>query len=203
MLKVFFFQKLKTFLFCFLSKNRPKKHLLLLIVISIQTIFFGQNLYEYKFRVKLKSQPSKYTIKTKDTILGKNKGILNFQVINNNGDTIPFVVIKIKNILIDTSIWSDFNGFASIVLPSGIFSINIAYISYNHITIEKLTVKENTSYNIKISLGKSSTLNIYHIYSVRKLRKKEIKKLVDDLKNDNTENNELIKNATCQIMMEI
>ncbi|MBX7093349.1 MAG: hypothetical protein K1X56_01410 [Flavobacteriales bacterium] len=163
---------------------------------------FGQKKYKHKYRQHLTSQESNFTSKTTDTILQTDKSILTFQILDNKGDAIPFANITIRNSVTDTTIHSDFDGFVSIKLSSGTFSITIFSLQFTPITLDNFIVKENTKTDIKTSLGLSNALRIALIYSIRKLTDEEIKKIVDDLSNDKEES-ELIKNKTCYIMWEI
>lgn len=173
-----------------------------MLIILFPTIVFGQKKYKHKYRHYLTSQESSYTSETIDTILQTNKSILNFQILANKGEAIPFAKIRIKNSEIDTTIHTDLNGFASIKLTSGTFSVSIFSLHFTPITLDNFILNEQTKTNIKTALGHSNALRIALIYSIRKLTDEEIKKIIDDLSNDREEN-ELIKNKTCYIMWEI
>lgn len=178
------------------------RRLLILIIFFIPIAVFGQEKYKYKYRKHLASQQSSFSVSKRDTILESNKSILKFEILNKKEEAIPFANIRIKNSQIDTSFSSNIDGIAYIKLPSGTFSVSIFSHDITPIAIRKFLVKENTNTSIKTSLGLSNTLEIALIYSIRKLSKKEIKNLINDLSNESREN-ELIKNKTCYLMWEI
>ena len=162
----------------------------------------GQEKYKFKYRQFLTRVESTYSATTTDTLLESNKSVLSFQILDKQGETVPFQHITIKNNEVEKSFLTDLNDFFTITMTSGTFSISIYGQIYTPITIDNFNLKESKKVNIKISLGRANEMKIALISSVRKLTDEEIEKIIDDLSNGR-EDNQLIKNKTCFIGWEL
>lgn len=162
----------------------------------------GQQQYKFKYRKYLVSQPSSYTDTSKAIHTDTDKSVLSFRILDKKGDGLAFARVTIKNRFRDTALQADNKGFVTITLNSGIYSISIFSLLFTPIILSDYAVQSKTETTIFTSLGQSNQNSIALIYSIRKLRKEEIKKIVDDLSNNNGEN-ELIRNKTCYVLWEI
>jgi hypothetical protein len=177
--------------------------LFIFLLVILPIVVFGQKKkFKYKYEIRLKSQPSTYTIQSADTALEGNKCLLIFKVTDTFGDRIPFANININRINTTDIINCDFNGLATLTLQSDTFDISVLAMFFTTLKIDKLVGKANSKITIKTTLGKANTRYIGHIHSVRQLTDYEINKMVDDLSRD-INDSELIKNKTCYVIWEI
>lgn len=181
-----------------------KQRFIILTLLLLPTILFGQKKYKFEYKDRLINQPSSYTTEIDSSNLAINKNNLTFQILDYEKEPLPFAEIIIDIFgKKDTLFLLNESGFISTTLPSGTFSITINGMNYtSSLVIDSFELKGNTKATIKTSLSKSNDSQITLIRSVRKLEKIEIEKIIYDLSN-NREDNELIKNKTCIISFEI
>lgn len=176
--------------------------ILLLLLLPTFAVAQKKNHFKHEYRRHLKPQESNYQQQVTDLSLADGKSVLNFNIVENTSDFIPYVKISIKGNNIDTTLITDYNGTASITLDADQVSIKIFSMMYTPITIENYSINTNSLSIFKMTLGFSNMYRIANIYSKKKLSEEELEKLVDDL-SQNKEDNELIINKTCYVLWEI
>ncbi len=178
------------------------KEFCLLIFVIIQIInIYPQNKCKYRYREHLVSQKSSHTIDVLDTLIDSGKSNLIINFIDNKNEPLFGIPIELKNNKSKKNIISNFYGSIFTSINPDSYSFSIPSLQYTEIQLDSLIIKPNSKTILNIVLGSSNILQIVIICSIRELNKDEIIKIIYDLSNGNE--NELIINKTCDILIEI
>ena len=101
-----------------------KQRFIILTLLLLPTILFGQKKYKFEYKDRLINQPSSYTTEIDSSNLAINKNNLTFQILDYEKEPLPFAEIIIDSFgKKDTLFLLNESGFISTTLPSGTFSI--------------------------------------------------------------------------------
>jgi hypothetical protein len=175
---------------------------LILFLLLYPIYIFGQKTYKFKYKGHLTSHRSTLITQLKDTILETGKCYLSVTVLDKKGEVIPFAHVVIHSATDYTTLRADTNGFVKALLNPGMFSISVYAYQFTALELNSIELKKNTMIQIKTSLGRANGISIIVINSKRKLRKSEIRRIIDEYSNG-IRGNQLIINGTCRITMEI
>ncbi|PQJ12097.1 hypothetical protein CJD36_009930 [Flavipsychrobacter stenotrophus] len=176
------------------------RYVLLILLISLPCRALGQDWNKYEYRRRLTPVPSSYTKEIVKEYLDAQSKLVTI-TLDVKGDSLSVSsIIKKKKSM--RKVLLNFDGIDSAIFPAGRYKISF-HSSFTPVRPNRVRLKPNTKTIFKMTLGQSHSLSIIHIKSKRKLKRREIKQIVEDCSNSRKEENKLIKDKVCLILYEI
>jgi uncharacterized membrane protein len=155
--------------------------------------------YEYWFRFDNLNDTSTYELKKV-----KNNDISTIRILDNNGEPIPVAKIELTNIKTDLfkGFISDFDGKKEFKIQPGKYRLEINALYFEKFELT-FNVEETKSIELTINLGRAQELEVYQINSKVKLADEKIMQIIDCVRQNRHDYNEICKDEDYQIFIQI
>jgi hypothetical protein len=145
--------------------------------------------YEYWFHFDNEEDTSSFVLRN---IIGQSTPTIHLR--NNNGDTIDFAIIKIKNLKSGIEYGFLSQDIGQFNLKPGDYNITVSAMNYDHFAIN-FKLKKNQSIDLNVKLGLSSESVVYQINAKEKLSDVEMSTIVNCIRESESDFNKCsIKN---------